>query len=86
MFGFRPLPPAGRARKGAVRALFIRHGAECTPEAGRCGFCENGCRQRSGSSSPRRVISRLSEATAESGTGSSPAPRLTCVSSTKEVA
>ena len=32
MFGFRPLPPGGRARKGAVRALFIRHGAEGTPE------------------------------------------------------
>ena len=32
MFGFRPLPPGGRARKGAVRALFIRHRDEATPE------------------------------------------------------
>jgi hypothetical protein len=32
MFGFRPLPPGGRSRKRATRALFIRHGAEGTPE------------------------------------------------------
>ena len=32
MFGFRPLPPGGRSRKRATRALFIRHGSEGTPE------------------------------------------------------
>ena len=32
MFGFRPLPRGGRSRKRATRALFIRHGAEGTPE------------------------------------------------------
>jgi hypothetical protein len=32
MFGFRPWPPGGRSRKRATRALFIRHGAEGTPE------------------------------------------------------
>jgi hypothetical protein len=32
MFGFRPLPPGGRSRKRATRVLFIRHGAEGTPE------------------------------------------------------
>jgi hypothetical protein len=32
MFGFRPPPPGGRSRMRATRALFTRHGAECTPE------------------------------------------------------
>jgi hypothetical protein len=32
MFGFRPLSPGGRSRERATRALFIRHGAERTPE------------------------------------------------------
>jgi hypothetical protein len=32
MFGFRPLPPGGRSRIRATRALFIRHGVEGTPE------------------------------------------------------
>jgi hypothetical protein len=32
MFGIRPLPPGGRSRKRATRALFISHGAEHTPE------------------------------------------------------
>jgi hypothetical protein len=32
MFGFRPWPPGGRSRRSATRALFIRHGAEGTPE------------------------------------------------------
>jgi hypothetical protein len=32
MFGLRPLPPIGLSRKRATRALFIRHGAEGTPE------------------------------------------------------
>ncbi len=32
MFGFRPSPPGGRSRMRATRALFIRHGAEGTPE------------------------------------------------------
>jgi hypothetical protein len=32
MFGLRPFPPGDRSRKRATRALFIRHGAEGTPE------------------------------------------------------
>jgi hypothetical protein len=32
MFGLRPFPPGDRPRKRATRALFIRHGAEGTPE------------------------------------------------------
>ena len=32
MFGFRPSPSGGRPRARAIRALFIRHGAESTPE------------------------------------------------------
>jgi hypothetical protein len=32
MFGFRPWPSGGRSRKRATRALFMRHGAERTPE------------------------------------------------------
>jgi hypothetical protein len=32
MFGFRPSPPGGRSRVRAARALFVRHGAEITPE------------------------------------------------------
>jgi hypothetical protein len=86
MFGFRPLPPGGRSRKRATRALFIMHGAEGTPEGRSRGSCGNGCRRRSGSSSPGEATSRSSEATAESDTGSTPAPRSTCAKSTKEVA
>ena len=32
MFSFRPLPPGARSRLRAARTLFIRHGAESTPE------------------------------------------------------
>src|SRR6476659_1103050 len=32
MFGLRPFPPGGRSRMSATQALFIRHGAEGTPE------------------------------------------------------
>ncbi|WP_083513859.1 hypothetical protein ACNJX9_35365 [Bradyrhizobium sp. DASA03076] len=32
MFGFRSMPPGGRSRMRAMRALIIRHGAERTPE------------------------------------------------------
>ena len=32
MVGFRSLPPDGRSRRKAARALFIMHGAERTPE------------------------------------------------------
>ena len=32
MFSFRPLSPGARSRIKAARALFIRHGAESTPE------------------------------------------------------
>ena len=32
MFGFRQWPSGARSRKRAARALFIRHGAERTPE------------------------------------------------------
>src|SRR4029453_10247828 len=32
MFGFRPLPPGARSRMRATRTLFLRHGADSTPE------------------------------------------------------
>jgi hypothetical protein len=32
MFGFRPWPPGARSRMRATRTLFLRHGAESTPE------------------------------------------------------
>jgi hypothetical protein len=32
MFGFRSLPPGDRSLMRATRALFVRHGAERTPE------------------------------------------------------
>ena len=38
MFGFRPLPPGGRSRKRATRALFIRHGSEGAPEGRSLGL------------------------------------------------